>query len=356
MMNKKLTLFDFIIKEWLLFTAVSGVILTSIYFKRIPTFSVKELEVIFILFVLFVTVKGLELSGVMQRISGKIEQGGLIPLKLILTSFFLSMIVTNDVAIIILVPLTLSLNIEKKGLIVIFEVLAVNAGSALTPIGNPQNLFIYWFYNLSPSGFIKAIFPFSIAFLLLLTVSSMFIKIKSAKGIVDVKINKCTAIIYFSLLLIVILTVLHFLPVTACLAVVLYAVIFNKKSLRVDYALLLTFLCFFGLSDNLKNLFTGTFNTKNHVFLFSALASQLVSNVPAALLFSKFTTQWKELLWGTNVGGFGSPVGSLANLIAYKIYIENKEIKNPVSFTIKFLIIGYIFFFLGIGFYFLINN
>ena len=355
-MRKNLTLFDFVIKEWLLFTAISGVILTSIYFKKIPTFSSKELEVIFILFVLFVAVKGLELSGVMQKISGRIEQGGLIPLKLTLTSFFLSMIVTNDVAIIILVPLTLTLNIEKKGLIVILEVLAVNAGSAFTPIGNPQNLFIYWFYNLVPSEFLKTIFPFSAAFLILLIILSLFVKIKSTRGIVDVKINKRAAIIFFSLLLVVILTVMHILPVAACFAVVIYALIFNRESLRIDYALLFTFLCFFGLSENLKNLFTGTFETKNHVFLFSALASQFVSNVPAALLFSKFTTQWKELLWGTNVGGFGSPIGSLANLIAYKIYIEKRDIEKPFLFTIKFLLIGYVFFFLGIGLYFLINN
>ena len=125
---------DFVLKEWLLIASGAGFALTSFYTKRLPDYSISELQVLFILFVLFVTVNGLQKSGMLLRISQIIEKGKVIPLKLVLTTFFLSMVVTNDVALIIIVPLTLSLNINRKDILVILEVLAANSGSALTPI------------------------------------------------------------------------------------------------------------------------------------------------------------------------------------------------------------------------------
>jgi len=89
----------------------------------------------------------------------------------------------------------------------------------------------------------------------------------------------------------------------------------------------------------------------DHIFLFSALASQCISNVPAALLFAKFTSQWQALLWGTNVGGFGSLVGSLANLIAYRIYVRDATREETGRFTLLFVVLGYLCFFLGVGLY-----
>jgi Na+/H+ antiporter NhaD/arsenite permease-like protein len=104
--------------------------------------------VLFILFVLFVVVKGLQRSGLLLRLSQRIEGGQFIPLKLVIATFCLSMLVTNDVALTVIVPLTLFLNIDRKDVLVILEALAANAGSALTLFGNPQNLFIYWFYQI----------------------------------------------------------------------------------------------------------------------------------------------------------------------------------------------------------------
>ena len=102
----------------------------------------------------------------------------------------------------------------------------------------------------------------------------------------------------------------------------------------------------------MKSIFAANLENAGHIFIFSALASQVISNVPATLLFAKFTTQWKALLWGANVGGFGSLVGSLANLIAYRLYTSHKDTHNPAAFTTKFIIIGYLAFFIGIGLYF----
>jgi len=267
------------------------------------------------------------------------------------------MLVTNDIALIVIVPLTLFLNINRKDVLVILEALAANAGSALTPIGNPQNLYIYWFYDLHPINFIITIAPFSLAFLVVLVVLSFLIKTKSNMQSVSgtVIVNK-TAYIYALLLIIVILTVLHALPLSVGLTVIAFALFFDRKTLRVDYALLLSFFFFFGLADNMKMLMVSEINHSGHIFLFSALVSQIMSNVPATLLFAKFTINWEALLWGTNTGGFGSLFGSLANLIAYKIYVTHESTNNAAIFTVKFLMIGYAAFFFSIGLYFILHR
>jgi len=132
--------------------------------------------------------------------------------------------------------------------------------------------------------------------------------------------------------------------------VIIFALLFDRKALRVDYALLFSFFFLFGLAGNMKVLLASEISHSGHIFLFSALVSQVMSNVPATLLFAKFTTNWKALLWGANAGGFGSLFGSLANL--NKIYVTHECTNNTAMFTAKFLIIGYAAFFLSIGLYF----
>jgi len=348
------TFIDFVLKEWLVISSGVGLTLTAFYTKQLPVYSINEIQVLFILFVLFVTVNGLQKSGLILKIAQSIEKGKAIPLKLVLTTFFLSMLVTNDIALIVIVPLTLSLNINRKDILVIMEALAANSGSALTPIGNPQNLFIYWFYGIPPDTFIKTIAPFSLVLLGFLIVSSHFIKIRN--NLQDSKVQKINkkAYVYGVLMMVVFLTVFHVLPVLSGIVVILYALIFDRKALRIDYALLFTFLFFFGIVDNLKVIFASEISHSGHVFLFSALASQVISNVPATLLFAKFTLNWQALLWGVNAGGFGSLFGSLANLIAYKIYVTHEDTNNAAVFTARFLMMGYVALFVSIGLYFLL--
>ncbi len=195
------------------------------------------------------------------------------------------MLVTNDVALIVIVPLTLTLDINRKDILVILEALAANAGSALTPFGNPQNLFIYWFYNINAEAFITAIAPFSLVFLILLVLASLLIRTSNNKVLpVEAAKIKYSVFIYGALLLTVILAVLHVLPVQAEFIVIIYAVIFDRNSLRIDYALLLTFACFFGLAENIQGIFAANVEHSGHIFIFSALLSQAISNVPATLL------------------------------------------------------------------------
>ncbi len=352
------TLTEFILKEWLLFSSLAGLILTSLYVKNFPVYSLNEFQILFILFSLFVTVKGLEISGIISQISQIVQKKRAVPLKLVIATFFLSMFITNDVSLIVMVPLTISLEIKHKDLIVILETIAANAGSALTPFGNPQNLFIYWFYNLNPITFILSIAPFSLFFLGLLVIFSSLIRLNTfpKNKYIPEKFNKKNTYMFLCLFIIVLLTVLHILPVYINALVVFCAFFFNKKSFKIDYPLLLTFFCFFGFANNVKSILASSITHSSHIFLFSAIASQIMSNVPVALLFAKFTTKWKALLWGTNVGGFGSLFGSLANLIAYKIYINQEKIKNPGKFLLKFHVIEYIAFFLGIMLYFIFKS
>ncbi len=349
------TFIDFVLKEWLVIASGAGFALTSFYTKHFPVYSANETEVLFILFVLFVAVNGFQKSGVILRIAQGMERGRAVPLKLVLATFFLSMLVTNDIALIVIVPLTLSLNINRKDILVVLEALAANSGSALTPIGNPQNLYIYWFYGVPPDTFIKTIAPFSLLFLGLLIVASMLVKIRNNvhEGQVQA-IDKKKAYIYGALLIVVLLTVLRVLPASSGVVVILFALAFDRKALRIDYALLFTFLFFFGITDNLKAILNSQISHSGHIFLFSALASQIMSNVPATLLFAKFTSNWQALLWGSNAGGFGSLFGSLANLIAYKLYVTHEGTNNVAIFTAKFIVIGYTALFVSIGLYFLV--
>ena len=350
-MKLQATFIDFALKEWLLILSIIGFVLLSLYTRHFPAFSINELQVLFILFVLFVTVNGLQKSGLILKIAQKVEKGKLIPIKLVLATFFLSMLVTNDIALMVIVPLTLSLNINRKDILVILEALAANAGSALTPIGNPQNLYIYWFYNIHPFTFIKTISPFSLFFLVLLIISSIFIVTQKElkKGKIQ-KLNK-KAYIYGIWLIVVILIVFRILPVSIGIGVIFFSVIFDRKTLYIDYALLFSFFFFFGIADNLKNIMASKIIHSTHIFLLSILTSQIISNVPATLLIAKFTSNWQALLWGVNSGGFGSLFGSLANLIAYKLYIVHNK-NNNIIFTIKFLTIDYLALFISIGLYF----
>ena len=348
---------DFILREWLLFASFAGLLTTSIYLKRVPPYSKDEFEVLFILAVLFVIVKGLETSGFLAWISGRLQKGRLLSLKLVMATFLLSMVVTNDVSLVVIVPITLLMDIPQKGILVILEALAANAGSALTPFGNPQNLFIYWHYQVAPWEFVKEIAPLSLLFLVLLAVAVLcFVKMEeesNAQTAGTVAVEK-GAFLYGAFLVVMVLAVLHLISIWIGVAVLAYTLLFDRRSLKIDYLLLLTFVCFFGLAENFKVLLSSNINHPQNIFLFSALVSQVISNVPAALLFANFTVKWKALLWGTNVGGFGSLVGSLANLIAYKLYVSNGEGGDMGDFTLMFLVFGYVSFFIGVGLYLLL--
>ncbi len=265
------------------------------------------------------------------------------------------MFVTNDVALLTVVPFTLKLNVKRTGFLIILEVLAANAMSALTPFGNPQNIFIYFYYHLRPLEFMRIIVPFALGsfcftlFLSFFGKTEIFKKDKTNFVIQD-KRNTC---IYLAFFTIFILAIFKILPLWIGIIVVFYAFFRDKDSLKVDYFLLGIFLAFFGLTDNLMKILKFTFENGLQVFLTAAFTSQFISNVPSALLFADFTSDWQSLLWGVSVGGFGSLIASLASLIAYRLYRSQENYKK--IFLIHFHLLSFILFFLSIGLYFIFH-
>jgi len=343
----------FIKKEWLLVLSVAGLGITSILARRLPVYSRSDFDILYILLVLFVVTTGLQRHGVLGRIARRMEQGRWIPVKLTLLTFFFAMVVTNDVALMAIVPLTILLHVPNRDWLVIIEALAANAGSALSPFGNPQNLFIYWHYDIPFTDFVTTIAPFSLVFLGLLMLGAGAIK-AGAQGTRTEASSPSSlgpaAWFYIAALFIFALAILRVLPLMIGVAVLVFAILADRESLRIDYALLLTFACFFGFTDNLQVMLNNVLAHPHHVFLMSALLSQILSNVPTALLLADFTPHWSSLLWGVSVGGFGSLVGSLANLIAYRIYLRSAQ-ADAWSFTLKFHTASYAAFFVGIFLY-----
>lgn len=328
----------FVTREWLALASLAVLVAVSAAVGRLPRVSAGELQVLYILAVLLIAARTLELGGLFTRLSARLERDRRTAFKLVIGTFFLAMLATNDAALIVAVPLTLVLGGTGVDWLVILEALAANAGSALTPFGNPQNLFIYWYYGISPADFLVTMAPFSgMLLVLLLAATAVAGRRCQLSPRPAPPAPSGAGYVGLGLLAVAILIILHVLPLAAGLVIPGYAAAFNRPSLRIDFGLLATFLCFFAIAEDLKLILSPAPIRHADAFIASAVASQFMSNVPAALVIAKFTSHWKALLWGTNAGGFGSLIGSLANLIAYRLYIAKADRRAAVSFTAKFL-------------------
>lgn len=342
-----------IFDEWLFFAAFGGFVFTSILLKRIPHYSKSDFLVIYTLFIFLVITKGLEKTGLIAKVASVFKEGSHLKYKLIALTAILSMLVTNDIALITVVPLTLAMNIEGVTELVILETLTANAASALSPFGNPQNIFIYYYYHLSPQAFVKAIFP--LVFFLMLFVLFLTGRLKTDGVYPERKtaftIGKEEAL-YLTFFVLFILSILKVLPHYTGLIVAAYALLKDHEALKVDYFLLGTFFFFFGFTDNLMHALKISLHNSKEVFLYSAFGSQIMSNVPSALLFADFTRDWKALLWGVSVGGFGDIIGSLASVISYRLY--KQKYNNSLKYLWKFHLYNIAFFTAGIALFFIL--
>lgn len=245
------------------------------------------------------------------------------------------MIVTNDVALITFVPLTLIIGKKaniKPLKIIVFQTIAANLGSALTPMGNPQNLFIYSYFNINSIEFFKITLP--LVLLSLVVLVAFMIKGKKMNlnfDVEDIEIeNKRNVAIFSILFFIILLSVFHLIDYRiAFIITVITIFVLNKKLFEdVDYSLLITFIGFFIFIGNIssmdivKNFMENILSSGKSTFISSILASQVISNVPATMLISAFTPYYKELLLGVNIGGLGTLIASLASVISYKLYIK----------------------------------
>ena len=357
--KKKSSFIEFLKKECVLVIAVTLAILSS--FISMPKLSYIDFKVLILLFNLMVVVAAFKelkfLDSIAIGLLKKCNTYTSISLALVFITFISSMIVTNDVALITFVPLSIviarkaNINVLK---IVIFQTLAANLGSSFTPMGNPQNLFIYSFYNLSPIDFFKITLPIvilAVLFLVLLVFKDK--KMNLSLDLEDVKIdNKRDVYLFGGLFLIILLSVFHVIDykVTFLITIVMVLILNKKLFSQVDYSLLITFIGFFifvgniSTMDVVKNFMEGILNSPQSTFLASVLSSQVISNVPATMLLSGFTNHFKELLLGVNIGGMGTLIASLASVISYKIYASEFGNDNYMKSFTFYNILGLIIF------------
>lgn len=357
--KKKSSFIEFLKKECVLVIAVTLAILSS--FISIPKMSYIDFKVLILLFNLMVVVAAFKelkvLDSIAIRLLKKCNTYTSISLALVFITFISSMIVTNDVALITFVPLSIviakkaNINVLK---IVIFQTLAANLGSSFTPMGNPQNLFIYSFYNLNPIDFFKITLPIvilAVLFLVLLVCKDK--KINLSLDLEDVKIdNKRDVYLFGGLFLIILLSVFHVIDckVTFLITIIMILLLNKKLFSQVDYSLLITFIGFFifvgniSTMDLVKNFMEGILGSPQSTFLSSILSSQVISNVPATMLLSGFTNHFKELLLGVNIGGMGTLIASLASVISYKIYTSEFKNENYIKSFTFYNILGLVIF------------
>ena len=212
----------------------------------------------------------------------------------------------------------------------IMQNVAANLGGMLTPFGNPQNLYLYSYYHISAGGFTLTMLPPFLLSLALIVGCCLFVK-KEPLSLEDeetYEFNLPRTIIYAALFAVSVLAVFRVFPWQIALAVVAVAVLVMdfRAYGRVSYSLLLTFCAFFVLSGNVarigvvKSLMEQL--TAQNTLLTGVLCSQVISNVPTAVLLSRFTIDYRQLLVAVNIGGVGTPVSSLASLITLGKYRE----------------------------------
>lgn len=304
-------------------------------------------RVLVLLFSLMTVMAGLQALGFFEKLSYAllkyVKSMRSLTILLVSLCFFLSMFITNDVALITFVPFTLLIfeRIDRPGKlisIVVLETIAANLGSMMTPIGNPQNLYLYGLSGFSPMQFIAHMAPVTCVSFLMLMALGIFAKSEKIT-IADQRGSSfdpkpALAVYYFILFALCLLVVAYIIPYPVLLVInIPVLLLFDSSTLKkVDYCLLLTFISFFvfignmqripAVSDWISSLVSG------RELLVSFLCSQVISNVPAAILLSGFTQNYDQLLLGVNIGGLGTLIASLASLISFK-YFANYAAKLP---------------------------
>ena len=270
---------------------------------------------------------------------------------LIFLCFFASMLVTNDVALITFVPFALEAlgmaGLTRRAIpVVTMQTIAANLGSMATPIGNPQNLYLFSTFSMGLGSFFATVLPTAALSLVLLLLATLAIPAEPVRMNLTQdtwnpsRVELGTYIALFCVNLLVVFRVLHWLPALAATVAGVLLLRRAKLLAQVDYALLLTFVGFFVFVGNMgrieavstwiSSMLTG------HEMVLSALFSQVLSNVPTAILLSGFTDNIRGLLLGVNIGGLGTLIASMASLISYKLYANQpcaEKGKYMLTFT-----------------------
>ncbi len=278
-------------------------------------------------------------------------------LALVYITFIGSMLIANDMALLTFLPLgylVLMTTGEKRYMAFTFVMqnIAANLGGMLTPFGNPQNLFLYSKFNIPAGEFMVIMLPLFILAVTLITLCC-FIFVKSHPLQIreePVYLPKGKTVLLLALFGFSIAIVFRGIPYWTGLIIIPGVLLFvDRKALKdVDYPPLLTFVFFFIFSGNMarieivREFFSGLM--EKSTLLFSIMSCQVISNVPSAILLSQFTDNYRELLYGVNIGGVGTLISSLASLITFREYVNHNPDKSR----------SYILIFSGFNFGFLI--
>lgn len=271
-------------------------------------------------------------------------------MTLVLVTAVFSMAFTNDVALVIMLPLSVAALVESGQprlvpAVFALQALAANLYGMVTPFGNPQNIYLYSYFHIELGEFLTTMaLPFVLSVVGIVfatwfmtkrgTVESDSVSMQPQQGAPDedvmalaisaAMLDRRRLVVYVPLFAIALLAVFRVVPFGIVVIIVIVALLILDRDalLKVDYPLLATFLCFFVFAGNMARIpvleealqpLMGQWG-----LLTSALTSQVISNVPAAVLLSHFTDAWQSLLIGVNIGGAGTFVGSLASLIAIR--------------------------------------
>ncbi len=293
-----------------------------------------------LLFSLMAVMTGFQRLGLFDflgtRFLGYIHTSRQLLILLVLLPFVFSMVITNDVSLITFVPfgmVVLQMAGQQRLVVplVVLQTAAANLGSMLTPMGNPQNLYLYGKSGMGMGAFVSLMLPYSLTSLVLLGVWAVLLCRGQRSGAGPFLEPRQTTpssrniiAMYGVLFVVCLLAVVRVLPYGVALAAVLAAALLpDRQTLgAVDYSLLLTFVAFFIFIGNLGRIpaFSSWLEgiIAGREVLVAVLASQVTSNVPAALLLSGFTRNTQALIIGTNLGGLGTLIASMASLISYR--------------------------------------
>jgi di/tricarboxylate transporter len=338
--------------------------------QHLPVPSLVDWPTIAALTGLLVLTKGLEASGSLNRLGvwliGFMATERTAALCLVLVAALLSTVLTNDVALFVVVPLTLvlcSLTGMPATKLIIFEALAVNAGSALTPVGNPQNLFLWQLSGVSFGEFSLHMLPLvTLLMVLLLALTACVFRghsVSARRAMHAMPLDRTLLGVSLALYLpFLVATDWHHAGWAVAAVLVIFVLLRPRVLAQLDWGLLLVFVLMFidlrllaGL-DGVHAMVAG-FNLAQpqHLYFTGIAASQFISNVPAAIALAEYSKDWRVLAYGVNVGGFGLMVGSLANLIALRMAPDRKAWLSFHLYAIPFLFVaaalGYALIFLG---------
>ena len=295
-----------------------------------------------------------------DRLLMKLKTSRSICLLLTTLSFFMAMFLTNDVTLVTLVPFSIAVlkSFDDRRTLMftlILMTVAANLGSMLTPIGNPQNLYLYTKDQMELLPFITLMLPYSAVSLILTALAVILLcknKKSEYKNITEVPVpdakKLAVCVILFAVCVLAVADIINWIVMFAAVCTVI--IIIDRKAFKyVDYMLLLTFIFFFVLIGNIGRI-EAVYNALSKVVAVSPVltavaASQIISNVPAAMLLSAFTDNGEALVVGTNLGGLGTLIASMASLITYKFYAATpRDKKNTgMGYLPAFTVVNIVF-------------